>query len=131
MAAYKAGGQHIVDMGGLHFVVMHRTLGDDGGVTIEVFGDVEGKSVQVLRFDMFDKAPHYHHAPFGKNINTPLDPREVGDTAKWAMTQIRSNIPEMLKTAGYETLAGSVDANAFATEWTKVSEAVDAAKAAA
>ena len=126
MASYQQGGQETVELGGLRFVVMHRTLGDDGGASIEVFGDVGDRSVQVLRFDCFKKGPHYHYAPAGDNSQRTLDQAEVGDGLDWAMEQIRSHIPEMLKTAGYDELAGSVDPQALAAGWTRVKDAVAA-----
>lgn len=125
MAVYKSGGHATVELGGLQFKVMHRTIGEDGGPTIEVIGDVEGKSTQVLRFDCFKKAPHYHYAPMGKNINTSLDPAKLGNGQEWAMTQIRDHIPEMLQTAGFDALARQVDARALRQGWTKVRDAVE------
>lgn len=125
MAIYKSGGHATVELGGLRFEVMHRSLGEDGGPTIEVYGDVDGKATQVLRFDCFRKAPHYHHAPMGKNINTSLDPAKFGDGQEFAMTQIREHIPEMLRTAGFDALAQKVDARALRGGWTKVKEAVE------
>ena len=131
MANYKAGDEAVIELGGLKFVIMHRAIGDDGGASIEVFGDVDGKDLQVLRFDCFRKAPHYHHAPMGKNINTARDTAAVGDGVDWAMAQVRDNIPEMLKAAGYDELADRVDGGAFKTGWKKVKEAVVATAPAA
>ena len=126
MASYQQGGQETVELGGLRFVVLHRAIGDDGGVTIEVFGDVEDRSVQVLRFDCFNKGPHFHHAPGSGREQEPLDPAVVGNGLDWAMEQIRNHIPEMLKTAGYDQLAGAVDQQALSTGWTRVRDAVAA-----
>jgi len=120
---YKAGGERTVEVGGLRFVVMHRAIGEDGGATIEVFGDVDGKAIQVLRFDCFRKGPHYHYDPTGKNRQEKLDPARE-DPLDWSFRQIRSNIPTMLRTAGFDALARQVDAGALGRDWTKVKDAV-------
>ena len=119
-----------VEMGGLRFVVMNRNLGEDGGPTIEVYGDVDGKSTQVLRFDCFRKAPHYH-APPGERSQLELDPAEVGDGLEWSLAQIRDHLPEMLTMAGFMKLSGDVDRQAFADGWTRVKDAVAATSPAA
>ena len=45
-----------IEAGGLVFEVENRTLGQDGGPALQVFGDADGKQVQVLRFDCFRSA---------------------------------------------------------------------------
>ena len=125
---YKDSEKATVELGGLRFDVMHRTLANDGGATIEVYGDTDEGSQQVLRFDCFKKEPHFHYAPMTSDgrKGLPLDPAQVGDGVDWAMEQIRSHVPEMLKTAGFDDLAGKVDAQALAAGWTRVKEAVAA-----
>ena len=127
MTVQKLGEEKNIELGGLRFVVTHRAFGEDGGPSIEVFGDVEGSQVQVLRFDCFRKAPHYHYDPKGKNVNKSLDPAEVGDVLDWSLEQIRAHIPEMLKTAGFDDLARTIDAQALTSGVEKVRDAVAAA----
>lgn len=126
MTQYSKSETQSVEMGGLRFVVSHRTLGDgDGGPTIEVYGDVQGTDTQVLRFDCFRKVPHYHMPPSSSEV-LKLDPAAVGDGLEWSLTQIREHIPEMLSTAGFIELAEEVDRSALQRGWTRVKEAVDA-----
>lgn len=113
MAAYRVRKHETIDLGGLCFVVGHRTLGDDGGAAIEVYGEVEGMPVQVLRFDCFRKSPHYHLAPEGEDARRDLDPLS-GDCLEWALEQIKSRMPQMLREAGFARLADSIDARALA-----------------
>ncbi len=114
-----------VQVGGLEFHVMQRRIGEDGGTTIEVYGDVEGKPFQVLRFDMFRKDPHFHYAPGDRvrDIQLHLDQKQAPQALDWALTQIRENIPEMLRIAGFKPLAERVDRQALASQWTRVRDA--------
>ena len=125
MATHEDSKKQTVEIGGLRFEVMHRSLQDDGGPTIEVYGDIDGESTQVLRFDCFRKAPHYHMPPSSPEI-LKLDPATVGDGLDWSMAQIREHIPEMLATAGFTELSRDVDREALAADWTRVRDAVAA-----
>ena len=125
MATYKDTERQTVEIGGLRFEITHRTLQDDGGPTIEVYGDVDGESTQVLRFDCFRKAPHYHMPPSSPEV-LKLDPATVGDGLDWSLAQIREHVPEMLATAGFMKLSRAVDREALAADWTQVRDAVAA-----
>lgn len=122
MASYRTRKQQTIELGGLRFVVLHRTFGDDGGASIEVFGDVEGLPVQVLRFDCFKGNPHYHLAPEGTDAKKDLD--VAGPMSlHWALEQIRDHMPELLRDAGFDSLAERVDRGALASEWTRIRDA--------
>ena len=127
---YTKSPERTVEVGGLRFVVMHRELkGGDGGPTIEVLGPVSGQIKQVLRFDCFRKAPHYH-MPSDDQKSLMLDAKVVGNGVEWSLTQIRTHMPEMLATAGYTDLSRQVDRAALAKDWTKVRDAVKAVEPA-
>ena len=115
-----------VQLGGLEFVCMHRNTSEDGGATIEVYGDVDGQPMQVLRFDCFHKDPHFHYAPGDRerNLQFHLDSKMAPKALDWAFEQIRENIPEMLLIAGFKPLAAQVDRRALAFGWSKVRSAL-------
>ena len=126
MTMSNPGGHETVAIGGLRFVVMHRGSRDNsGGPTIEVYGSVGGSQVQVLRFDCFRKGPHFHYAPDNGGEQHMLDTAKVGNSLEWALEQVRSHMPEMLRTAGFDDLAESVDARALSKSWTRVKTAVE------
>lgn len=125
MADYWEGKKQTLKVGGLRFAVQQRSTGDDGGSSIEVYGDVEGRWLQVLRFDCFKKMPHYH-APASNDVRQKLGPSVVGDGLEWTLDQIRSHLPEMLTAAGFVELAGSVNQTALSKGWVRVKEAVEA-----
>ena len=99
---------------GLEFRIEHRTFGGDGGPALRVFGDVDGKPVQLLRFDCFIKNPHYHYDPSGRNEQHPLDKEEVPDPIAWTIDRLEQNLAEMIRKAGYDDIAEKVDPAAVA-----------------
>ena len=98
-----------ITVGGLDIRIENRRVGQDGGLSMRVLGESDGAQVQLLRFDIFDKKPHYHYAPDGKNIEYDLDPLTCEDGVAWVMTQLHSKLPAMISKAGYNALAGRVD----------------------
>ncbi len=83
----------------------------DQGVCIQVVGSVNGKETELLRFDCFDNNPHYHYGPENKNERIMLDQTVTGNPIGWTMKQLRSKLPQMVKRAGYDALAQSINMN--------------------
>lgn len=99
-------------LGGLEFEVLRREVGEDGGTSIEIFGEVAGQRTQVLRFDCFRLDPHYHMPPAAPG-QLAIDPAKVGDPLEWALACTRERLPEMVRAAGYVDLADKLDAGAL------------------
>lgn len=106
--------EKVFQVGGVELHINNRSLGADGGPSVRVYGDVDGESVQLLRFDCFRKDPHYHYDPSGKNDLHPLDKATVPDSIAWTIEQLGNNLVEMIQTAGYDDVAASVDQEAVA-----------------
>ncbi len=90
-----------VEAGGLQFFFENRVTGSDGGPSLQVRARIEGPSIQLLRFDMFYKQPHYHYAPDGRNIRYDLDPLTVDDGIGWAIGLLQAKLPQLLTKAEY------------------------------
>lgn len=105
-----------ITAGGLDFRIENRRVGEDGGPSMQVLADVNGERVQVLRFDMFDKVPHYHYAPTGKNERYNLDPLTIDDGIGWVITLLSAKLPQVVAKAGYETLATETTTQAVVKE---------------
>jgi hypothetical protein len=100
--------------GGLEFFIENRTTAADGGPSLQVRVKEDERLVQLMRFDMLYKGPHYHYAPDGQNIRYDVDPLTLDDGIGWAIGLLQRKLPEMLTKAGHESLAGSVDQGAIA-----------------
>jgi hypothetical protein len=103
-----------IAIGSLEFVIENRTVGEDGGPSLQVRATVEGQKVQLLRFDMFHKQPHYHYAPHGLDLRYTLDPLTVDDGIGWVTGLLGRKLPQLITKAGYEGLLESVDQGAVA-----------------
>jgi hypothetical protein len=110
-----AKGREKFQAGPVGFIVQHElwdgNLQDhsDQGVAILVVGQVNGKETTLLRFNCFDIERSYVYGPEGVNKLCRMDPTVDGNPIAWSIRQIREKLPEMLKTAGYEDLAGKVN----------------------
>ena len=117
-------GSTKVNAGVVEFAIQYRlldggTVGSTGanqGLSIQVVGEVDGKETELLRFDCFDQVPHYHYGPENKNERYNLDKTTEGNPLGWTINQLRSNLPNMLKRAGYEELAGKLDVRLAASK---------------
>ena len=90
--------------GELRFVVEHRSQNGDGGATLRVLSAGNDAS-EWLRFDCFDKGPHFHIAPSGRDEITAMDP--LADNIGWTLDELRSDLRGYLKRAGCEADPGS------------------------
>lgn len=82
---------------------------DEDGLCLHVFGTADG--AEYLRFDCFDEAAHYHLLDPGKPLNTVIehDRSAEGPLLDWALEALQTRLADLLKRAGAETLAASVD----------------------
>jgi hypothetical protein len=95
------------------FAEMQVTEFDDNGPSLHILD--AGTRTEHLRFDMFDKQPHYHyiHSP-AEHTAVSFDPHADGDMVEWALQRIERRLPEMLRYAGAPDLADAVDPGALA-----------------
>jgi len=97
------------DCGGLHFAV---SFSAPAGATLRVSGDVDGARTELLRFDDFVDAPHYHAPASGDAVM--VDRATVGEPLDFYVVQLRDHLAELLATAGYERLLPAIDVDAVA-----------------
>lgn len=113
-----------LEASGLRFAVDYRTTGTDRGPSLRIYGDVEGKSVQLLRFDCFDHEPHFHYDPQGKNNRIFLNTARVSDPIAWSMDYMRGNMKTLVRLAGYGQCADRLDEDAVAVALPRVEQAL-------
>ena len=120
------GKEAEIEIGGLRFRACRREIEDiDGGVTLQVFGEDAGAEAELLRFDCFRKAPHYH-APGENTQETKLDAEAVGDGRQWVFEQLSNNLHALLEQAGFSRLSENLELDAFSDAVPRLSELVDA-----
>src|SRR6266849_3845144 len=103
-----------IGVGELRFNVRYsNTRTGDRGPSLRIYGDVEGKPVQLLRFDCFEQDPHFHYDPDGKNNLLRMDKTKVSDPIAWSMDYLRGNAASLVRIAGYGKLADQLDETAL------------------
>jgi len=112
-----------IEAGAVTFSLHYRALMPDQGVCIQVMGNVSDKETELLRFDCFDQAPHYHYAPLAKNERRDMDKTTAGNPVGWTLRQLRTRLPAMLEHAGYGDVASSLDGDLVASKLDEVEEA--------
>jgi len=113
-----------IGVGGLRFNVRYSKTNTDRGPSLRVYGDVEGKSVQLLRFDCFENTPHFHYDPEGKNNQLRMDKTKVSDPIAWSMDYLQGNVASLVRIAGYSALADQLDEGVLATALPTVEKAL-------
>ncbi len=95
--------------GGVRPAGMGQVVEEDG-VSIHVFDSANGE--ELLRFDCFDDAPHYHLlAPRdSRNIVIEHDGAVSGPLLDWAIGELGKRLPDLLRQAGAGAVAERVDA---------------------
>ena len=111
-------GTDIFEAGNIRFgLEMRKQAGGDGGLAIHVLSDLAGtpgrtytEETELLAFDCFRQAPHYHYGPRNKNHRIFWDKTVVPDTLSWTLEQFQSGkLRDMLVRAGYPGVAADYD----------------------
>jgi len=96
-------------VGRLRITVEYRRTPEDEGQAVRVFGMVGNGERQVLRFDCFVDDPHYHYDPDGKNELHHMQDEGIEDPVEWTLHRLERNLAEMIRRAGFGSLADQVD----------------------
>lgn len=110
-----------IGAGDLSFAVEYRHVGAEEGPSVHVFGEVDGAEEEILRFDCFDKTPHYHYG--FSYIDQPqvlIDRAAIGDPLEWVCSRIGTRLPAMLEKAEAGHLAAACDAERLSTVATEL-----------
>ena len=111
-------GTDIFEVGNIRFgLEMRRQASGDGGLAIHVLADLAGtpgrhytEETELLAFDCFRDAPHYHYGPRNKNHRIFFDKTLVPDTLGWTLKQFKSRkLAAMINRAGYPGVATDLD----------------------
>jgi hypothetical protein len=117
-------GTHIFEAGNIRFgLEMRRQAGGDGGLAVHVLADIGGskgrayvEETELLAFDCFWQAPHYHYGPRNKNHRIFWDKTLVEDPLAWVFEQFDNRkLGAMIERAGYPGVAADLDLEKIAS----------------
>ena len=105
-------GNTVINAGPIDIAMSYRAeIMDDQGLCLQVYSEIDGKDTEILRFDCFDQAPHYHYGPENHNIRLFLDKTTAGNPLGWTIGNLRNNLPTMVRRSGYDELADKLEAH--------------------
>lgn len=111
-------GHDIFEAGNIRFgLELRKQAGGDGGLAIHVLADLAGtpgrsytEETELLAFDCFRDAPHYHYGPRNKNHRIFWDRTLVPDTLEWTLDRFKNkDLRGMITRAGYPGVAADLD----------------------
>ncbi|HTV44017.1 MAG TPA: hypothetical protein VMF05_01765 [Stellaceae bacterium] len=117
-------GTHIFEAGNIRLgLEMRRQAGGDGGLAVHVLTDIGGsrgksyvEETEILAFDCFWQAPHYHYGPRNKNHRIYWDKTLVDDPLGWVFEQFENRkLGSMIERAGYPGVAADLDLEKIAS----------------
>jgi hypothetical protein len=124
-------GTDIFEAGNIRFgLEMRRQAGGDGGLAVHVLTDIGGSTgrsyveeTEILAFDCFWQAPHYHYGPRNKNHRIFWDKTLVEDPLGWVFEQFENRkLGAMIERAGYPGVAADLDLEKIAAMLPAVKE---------
>ena len=118
-------GATVVSAGAVDVAMSYRTdIPGDAGLTIQIYAEVDGQDIELLRFDCFTNAPHYHYGPEQEDgERLMLDATAVDDPLAWTLERFeRGRLRPMIERAGYTRVAASLDEDAFQAALPTVSD---------
>ncbi len=83
------------------FDISYRRFQGDEGLSIRVLGPVANEAKELMRFDCFEKRPHYHTEVYGKNKITTI---KDTDAAEWALATLKNQFETLVQGAGADSL---------------------------
>jgi hypothetical protein len=114
----------VIEQPGMRMTIAHRSGlgGNDEGLTFDVTtvgSENEGK--RILRFDCFYKNPHYHvGASGGESAAFKMTEEGIEDPVRWTLEQLKTRFPAMVKQAGYEEIAATIDQQAVTDQLSRL-----------
>lgn len=107
----------VIEQPGMRLTIAHRSGlgGNDEGLTFDVTtAGAEDAGKRILRFDCFYKNPHYHvGASGGESAAYKMKDEGIEDPVRWTLEQLKTRFPAMVKQAGYEEIAETIDQQAI------------------
>ena len=87
-------GATVVSAGAAEVAMSYRNdIPGDAGLCIQVYAEVDGRDTELLRFDCFANAPHYHYGPEQNNERLMLDATRGRRSARLGAGTFRAGPP--------------------------------------
>lgn len=103
-AVYETG-RILTSAGAWDVMITGGAIDADHGGTLEVYGQVDGKPVELLKFDCFTNGPHWHRCYPGRADEiTQLAPANADSALQFAIETLRTRFGALIEAQGFGTL---------------------------
>ncbi len=104
----------VVKGGGVRIEIDYRRRRTDEGLRIGVYGGEGADAPEVLRFDCFEKRPHFHYlGPVNRKLER-INKKAVPDPVRWTLNRIKKDLSSMFWKAGRRKLGKEINQSAVA-----------------
>jgi len=114
----------VIEQPGMRMTIAHRSGlgGNDEGLTFDITtAGSENEGKRILRFDCFYKNPHYHvGASGGEQAARKMKDEGIEDPVRWTLDQLKTRFPAMVKQAGYDDIAETIDQQTITDQLTRL-----------
>ncbi|MBI2360968.1 MAG: hypothetical protein HYV04_19020 [Deltaproteobacteria bacterium] len=120
----KSAEGMVIEAGAVRIEIAYRRRGTDKGLSFEVYGP-DGEDSELLRFDCFEKRPHYHlikDSGMGKIAR--LSKETAPDPVRWTLDRLKRDLATLLWKAGHRKLSREVGQQAVARALSKAEKAI-------
>ena len=120
----KEDRQLTVKAGGVRIEMRYRRRGSDRGLSFEVYGGEGDDAPEVLRFDCFEKRPHFHYiGPVNHKLER-INKKTVPNPVRWTLRRIKRDLPSLFWKAGHRKLGREIHQSAVARALAKVEKKI-------
>ena len=116
------GDPIIIEQPGMKMTIEHRhgLGGKDEGLTFDVTTTGADPGKRIVRFDCFYKDPHYHIGMSGDYKNRKMKDEGIEDPVRWTLDQLKTHFPSLVRQAGYDDIAATIDQQVIADQLTRM-----------
>ena len=82
-------------VGAYQLALIYRYITNDKGPTVHIFGPVAEENCEIIRFDCFEREPHYHLGI--SYLDEPVVTIKASDPLSWVLEELEEHLPEYLK----------------------------------
>ena len=120
----KSAEGMVIEAGGVRIEIAYRRRGTDKGLSFEVYGH-DGEDSEMLRFDCFERRPHYHLIKdSGMGKIERLSKETAPDPVRWTLDRLKRDLVSLLRKAGHRKLSTEIRQRAVARAVNKAEKAI-------
>lgn len=115
----------VIEAGGVRIEVEYRKQASDAGLSFQVYGPDGDEDSEILRFDCFERRPHYHLIKdSGMGKIERLSKEIAPDPVRWTLERLKRDLAPLLWKAGHRKLSTQIRQRAVARALSKAEKAI-------